>query len=67
MLALSTTTRRCQFPASDLVPMSWIFISKTSQGLRKRAGSMATRWLVDLLSQPSAPTGKHVISDVAFE
>ena len=61
LLALSTITRRCRFPASDLAPMSWISISRTSQGLRKQAGNMATRWLLDL------PTREHVVSDVAFD
>ena len=50
LLALSTITRRCRFAASDIIPMSWISISRTSRGLRKRAGSMATYWLVDRLS-----------------
>ena len=48
-LVLPTTTRRYLFPASDLAPMSVMPFSRTSQGLRKRAGSMATRWLVDFL------------------
>ena len=46
----SPTTRRCLFPASNLAPMSWMSISRISQGWRKRVGSMVTRWLVDLLS-----------------
>ena len=50
LLAMSTTTMKYLFPASDLAPMPWVSISRTSQGSRKRAGSMATRWLVDFLS-----------------